>query len=111
MNMYVIFFLNCVFSNINYIIIFLVIFFLQVNMCFVDIDDKIVDVLEDLFFFFYYQELKEEFVWVINLYKVFLGKDLSKIFSFKKFGSNKEEFIISRNESWINMLERMEILN
>lgn len=111
MNMYVIFFLNWVLSNINYIIIFLVNFFLQVNMCFVDIDDKIVDVLEDLFFFFYYQELKEEFVRVINLYKVFLGKDLSKTFSFKKFGSNKEEFIISRNESWINMLERMEILN
>lgn len=80
-------------------------------MCFVDIDDKTVDVPEDLPPFPHHQELKEELVRAINLYKVSLGKESSKTPSPKKSGSNKEESTISRNESWTNMPERMEILN
>nr|XP_034334337.1 DENN domain-containing protein 5A isoform X4 [Crassostrea gigas] len=83
----------------------------EANMCFVDIDDKTVDVPEDLPPFPHHQELKEELVRAINLYKVSLGKDSSKTPSPKKSGSKKEESTISRNESWTNMPERMEILN
>ncbi|XP_078329219.1 DENN domain-containing protein 5A-like isoform X4 [Crassostrea virginica] len=82
----------------------------EANMCFVDIDDKTVDVPEDLPPFPHHQELKEELVRAINLYKASLSIDTSKTSSPKKSGSNKEESAITRNESWTNMPEKMELL-
>ncbi|KAK3098446.1 hypothetical protein FSP39_019539 [Pinctada imbricata] len=82
----------------------------EANMCFVDIDAKSVDVPEDLPPFPHAQELCEELKRSINLYKTKLSKESSQHTSPKKTIKKEETEEITRNESWTDLPNKMEIL-
>ena len=79
-------------------------------MCFVDIDAKAVEVPEDLPPFPHQQELKEELVRIVNLYKTKLTNDSSQRTIPKKVPKTEESEPITTNESWSDLPNKMEIL-